>query len=280
MYRAAMKFSNVTVRFPGLELSRPAFTRDPLFWFVILGALCFASYALVTGGKHEVHVSRAVQMQLVEDHELLLGRKPNDAELARLLKNYIDGEILFQESLQQSMHTGDLKTKQRLIEKMRFLLTGAVNDPTDVDLVNFYAEHPEYYHTEPKYSFVQTFFTQAPAEQAGVLRRLQAGERVAGDEFWLGERLQAYDESMVRGVLGQPFIEALRAARPGEWTGPIQTPRGWHYVRVESIAASKMMPFAEIREQIAQDWLEAQRTQSVAAKLDVLRRKYDVQIEQ
>lgn len=262
-----------------MAFTRPAFTRDPLFWFFILGALCFAAYALATGGKREVHVSQAVQIRLAEDHELLLGRKPNDQELARLLKNYVDGEILFLESLQQDMHTGDLKTKQRLIEKMRFLLTGAIADPTDVELVNFYAEHPEYYHTEPKYNFVQAFFTQAPAEPADVLRRLQTGEKVASDEFWLGERLQAYDESMVRGVLGQPFIDALRTAKLGEWTGPIQTPRGWHYIRVESIDTSKMMPFAEIREQIAQDWLEAQRTQSVTAKLDVLRRKYDVQIE-
>src|SRR5687767_2235171 len=180
-----------------------ALMRDPLFWFFVLGGGCFAAYAVAVESRHVIEVPLSVQAQLIRDHELLIGRKPSDDEFQLLLGRYVDDEILFRESLAEGMHTGDMKMKQRLIEKMRFLLTAPVADPGDTDLVNFYAENQKYYYTEPKYAFVQTFFTEQPDDPAAILKRLQGGEAVKGDDYWLGERLQTYDESMVRATLGQ-----------------------------------------------------------------------------
>ena len=114
--------------------------RDPLFWFFVLGGGCFAAYAVAVENRHVIDVPMSVQAQLIQDHELLIGRKPGDDEFKLLLGRYVDDEILFRESLEEGMHTGDMKMKQRLIEKMRFLLTAPVEDPSDADLVNFYAE--------------------------------------------------------------------------------------------------------------------------------------------
>jgi len=256
-----------------------AVVRDPLFWFFILGGACFAAYAIAVENKRVIEVPLSVQAQLVQDHELLLGRKPNDEELAVLLGRYVDDEILFRESLDEGMHTGDPKMKQRLVEKMRFLLTAPVDDPTDEDLVNYYAEHQRYYYTEPKYVFVQSFFARQPEDPAAILQRLRAGEAVQDDGFWLGDHLQAYDESMVRATLGQPFVEALRNAEPKQWIGPLQTPRGWHYVRVDGVQQPHVMQFTEVREQVLRDWFDTKRDDSVSARLAVLKKKYDVEIQ-
>jgi hypothetical protein len=256
-----------------------AFARDPLVAFFILGGLCFAAYALAIEGKSEIRVSRSVQQQLMDDHELLVGRKPTLAEIDRLVQSYVESEILFFESLQQGMHTGDTKTKQRLVEKMRFLLTDEIDDPDAADLVNFYADHPHFYYTEPKYVFVQRYFSQAPEHPDALRVQLGAGAEVPSDPFWLGEHLQAYDESMVRAVLGQPFIDALKTAQPGAWFGPLQTAKGWHYVKLDSLIAPQIMPFSAIREQVRQDWFEDRRVASVDARLAALKKKYDVVVE-
>jgi len=256
-----------------------AMVRDPLFWFFILGGGCFAAYAVAIESRHVIGVPLSVQAQLIQDHELLIGRKPSDAEFELLLGRYVDDEILFRESLQEGMHTGDMKMKQRLIEKMRFLLTPPVNDPSDTDLVNFYADNQRYYYTEPKYAFTQVFFSQAPQKPAELLERLQAGEAVKGDEYWLGERLQTYDESMVRATLGQPFVDSLRSAGNKQWTGPIQTARGWHFVRVEEIIEPRVMQFVDVREQVLRDWLDDKRSTTVNSRIAALKQKYDVEVE-
>jgi hypothetical protein len=255
-----------------------AFVLDPLFWFFMLGGGCFAAYAVAVESRHAIEVPLSVQAQLIQDHELLIGRKPTDDEFKLLLGRYVDDEILFRESLREGMHTGDLKMKQRLIEKMRYLLTAPVGDPSANDLVNFYAENQRYYYTEPKYAFVQTYFATEPADPAGVLQRLRAGEKVQGDEYWLGGQLQAYDESMVRATLGQAFVESLRTAEKKQWIGPVQTPRGWHFVRVEEVLEPHVMPFVEVREQVLRDWVDDQRSTSVNQRIAVLKEKYDVEV--
>lgn len=256
-----------------------ALVREPLFWFFILGGGCFATYAVAIEDRHVIEVPMSVQAQLIQDHELLIGRKPSDEEFKLLLGRYVDDEILFRESLEEGMHTGDMKMKQRLIEKMRFLLTAPVEDPSDADLVNFYAENQRYYYTEPKYAFVQTFFVAEPTDSAAVLSKLRAGEVVRGDDYWLGQQLQSYDESMVRATLGQPFVESLRSAEKKQWVGPLQTARGWHFVKVEEVLEPRVMQFVDVREQVLRDWLDDKRSRSINERIAVLKEKYDVEIE-
>lgn len=253
--------------------------RDPLFWFLVLGGGCFAAYAVAVENRHVIEVPMSVQAQLIQDHELLVGRKPSDDEFKLLLGRYVDDEILFRESLEEGMHTGDMKMKQRLIEKMRFLLTAPVGDPSDADLVNFYAENQRYYYTEPKYAFVQTFFVAEPSDPAEILRRLRAGETVKGDDYWLGQQLQSYDESMVRATLGQPFVDSLRSAEKKQWIGPLQTARGWHFIKVEETIEPRVMQFVEVREQVLRDWFDDKRSKSINERIAVLKEKYDVEIE-
>ncbi len=92
--------------------------RDPPFWFFVVGGGCFAAYVVAVENRHVIDVPMSVQAQLIQDHELLIGASPATTS-SLLLGRYVDDEILFRESLEEGMHTGDMKMKQRLIEKMR-----------------------------------------------------------------------------------------------------------------------------------------------------------------
>jgi hypothetical protein len=252
---------------------------DPLTHFVIVGAGLFVLYSLHRPDKPRIAVTAAVQQSLSSEYEVLHGRPPDAHELAQLLDKHVADEVLFREALTQGMHLTDAKTRERLIEKLRFSLTDTVVDPTDEELVNFYADNLPLYYSEPKLTFDQVFYAKSPSDPADVLARLRSGERVSGDVFWLGSHFEDYAQSMLRGVLGQHFIAGLHSAPVGEWFGPIGSTRGVHFVRMQAITASALMPFTQVRDQVEADWFARKRESSVQAKVHKAQEKYDITIE-
>jgi hypothetical protein len=254
---------------------------DPLTHFIIVGGAIFLAYSLRHPALEKPHiaVTTAIQQSLAKEYALLHGQPPDARALAGLVDKYVSDEVLFREALAQGMHLSDAKTRERLIEKLRFSMTDTVADPTDEQLVNFYADNLSLYYSEPKLSFDQVFYAKPPADPGEVLSRLRAGEQLRGDTFWLGSHLEDYSQSMLRGVLGQRFIEELHAAPAGQWSGPLISARGTHFVRVKTITASAVMPYVQVKDQVEQDWFARNRDSSVTAKIHKAEEKYDITIE-
>jgi peptidyl-prolyl cis-trans isomerase C len=62
----------------------------------------------------------------------------------------------------------------------------------------------------------------------------------------------------------QPFAEALTKLRKGELTDqPVQTPFGWHVIRLDDMRPLKVPPFEEIKQNLAQRVLQRQFAASV-----------------
>jgi hypothetical protein len=252
---------------------------DPLTHFIIVAGVLFFAYSLHRPEKPHIAVSRTIQQSLSKEYELLQGQPPDAHALAQLLDKRIADEVLFREALAQGMHLNDAKTRERLVEKLRFSLTDAVADPTPEELVNFYADNLSLYYSEPKLSFDQVFYARPPADPADVLGQLRSGAQLTGDPFWLGSHFEDYAQSMLRGVLGQRFIEGLHSAPAGEWFGPIESARGTHFVRMRAISPPALIPYAQVKDQVENDWFARKRESSVTAKIHKAEEKYDITIE-
>jgi hypothetical protein len=252
---------------------------DPLTHFTIVAAGLFVAYSLRAPEKPHIAVSLAIQQSLSKEYELLQGQPPDAHAMAQLLDKHVADEVLFREALAQGLHLNDAKTRERLIEKLRFSLTDTVADPTPEELVNFYADNLSLYYSEPKLSFDQVFYAKAPADPAEVLVRLRSGGPSSGDPFWLGSHFEDYAQSMLRGVLGERFIEGLHSAPVGEWFGPIESARGTHFVRIRVITPSALMPYSQVKDQVEDDWFARRRESSVTAKIHKAEEKYDITIE-
>lgn len=253
--------------------------RDPLVVFLVIGGAFFLAYWALNRGADRIEVPAATQAQLAEEYEAITGRKPSPADRARLLQDFVTNEVLFREAIDRGMHLTDKQTKQRMIDKLRFLIAGSPAEPREEELVNFYAEHLPLYRAEPKISFRHIFFEDAPADPAATLATLRAGGQIAGDDFWMGREFTDYGESMVRGLLGAEFLKAVRAAPAAEWIGPIASSRGVHFVRVEGKRAPSLMPFPQVRDQVKQDYGAAQTRAAVDGEMEKLKERYDVVIE-
>ena len=73
------------------------------------------------------------------------------------------------------------------------------------------------------------------------------------------------------GVLPDPLDKALRALAPGELSEPLQTPFGWHLLRLERVTPAVTKPFEEVKEALAEELARrraADRLPEVAERLD------------
>ncbi|MCL6609689.1 MAG: SurA N-terminal domain-containing protein, partial [Geminicoccaceae bacterium] len=73
------------------------------------------------------------------------------------------------------------------------------------------------------------------------------------------------------GLLPEPLDKALQGLDPGGLSEPLQTPFGWHLLRLERVTAATVRPFEEVREALAQELARrraAERLPSVAERLD------------
>ena len=148
------------------------FCREPLVHFLAIGAGFFLLWhflgdrltrqperILITPG----HVERLAQ-QWTRTHL----RPPSAEELAGLVEQEIDEEVLYREAVTMGLDRDDLVIRKRLAVKMEFLtddLAAAAN-PTDEQLQTFLRQHPDRFSVASLTSFAQN--AQNPAERVGI----------------------------------------------------------------------------------------------------------------
>jgi hypothetical protein len=104
--------------------------------------------------------------------------------------------------------------------------------PTDAEIDAYVASHPEF----------DTKATRAKAEE--ILRRARAGEDfgLLAGEFSEdpGSRTRGGDLGWFgRGVMVKPFEDAAFALKPGELSGIVESPFGFHIIRLEERRAAQ-----------------------------------------
>lgn len=255
----------------------PALLRDPLVPFLAVGVLCYALFSTDRGAAEDVvEVTPAVRASLASDHLDMTGREPEPAELAARVDRWVADEILFREALARDLHRGDVRTRHRLVDKMRFLLVPEPPAPTLEALRAFHATNAEDYRTEWRVSFDARFFAGPERVPPGALERLRAGEELAGDEYWLGDRFEGYHLSMLRSLFGGAGARVLLDAPEDRWIGPLPSPRGLHFVRVTAREAPRPIPFEEAQERVAEDWVAAERSRRLEVAVAELREGYEI----
>lgn len=254
--------------------------REPLFVFLLAGIGLYALYAGIQRHSGQAIVlTAATRAELIASLESAAGRPATAADIARIERDFVTDEVLFRAGLEEELHLTDSTVRGKLIEEMRFRITGMLPDPTDEQLVNHYAEHLDLYRSEPAVTFRHVYFRSRPADEAELLAQLRAGRPVEGESFDHGREFPQFGRSLLRGMFGQPFAEALWQAPIGTWTGPLQSTRGWHFVLATERLPSAMLPFDAVRQQVENDYLRTLIDAAVDDYVDQHRQRYDVRVE-
>ena len=261
--------------------------REPLVHFLLAGAAIFAVLSWQGApddpASRSIHLTREDQARLAVNFAQVMGRPPTDQELGALVDQWLREEVLYREALRLGLDQGDAVVRKRLAQKMDVIAASAADAemPGNEALDKWLNTHPERFAQDMKLTFDQLFFTTR--SRAFVAKTLLAGGAdwtKVGDPVSLPARFDGASRATVSAEMGQEFARALEGLKPGDaWQGPVESPLGWHLVRLRAKEPGVLPPLAAIRDRVEDDW----RAETARARQDAayrtLREAYRVRID-
>jgi hypothetical protein len=254
--------------------------QDPFIMFAIVGIfIFFIYYSLEDKYQTSITLSSEMRAQLTAEYQAITGLKASPDVVAQLEKDFIVDEILFRDAINAGMHLIDPTTRLSLIEKMRFRISALIAHPSDVEIINYYAQNMQRYYTETSLSFEHLYFKELPKDAEKITSKLNSKLPLDGDRFMHGNQFSDMSEGMLRGIFGADFLASLRATKSQQWEGPISSNHGLHYVRLQGRTAPQPMPFSLAKNIIANDLMQIKIDQAVESKIQILITHYEINIE-
>ena len=86
----------------------------------LLAVDALASHWIAEERIDEIEIASAQIEALRRDFRRSVGTPPDAGELAALIRDYVDREILFREALRAGLHRSDPLIRRRLVQNIRF----------------------------------------------------------------------------------------------------------------------------------------------------------------
>lgn len=271
--------------------------KEPLFHFLILGALLFAFFQLKGGGEDdapgsapEIVVTKGKIQNLIEQYAKVWQRPPTQKELDGLIEEHVREEVMYREALALGLDRDDTIVRRRMRQKLEFLSEdiAALVEPSDEELAAYLKANPESYRSAPRFSFKQVYLNadkrgdSAAADAAALRAELVAGADFSekGDSLLIGQEFETIAQIEVSKKFGDAFAQALLQAPIREWTQPIGSGYGVHLVYLDERIEGAAPDLAQVRDAVVRDWSNQEREKANAAFYGELRERYTITIEE
>lgn len=261
--------------------------REPLLHFLVIGAVLFGGITLFKAQKRPtVRIEAQELEQLISFWELQTQRPPTRAELASIIQERVNEELLSREAVRLGLDKGDMIVRRRLAQKMAFASEDLadVSEPDNATLQTFYEKTKGRYASPARLALRHLFFssdrTGASAQEAAraALDELRAGRPATGDPSMLPQTYADVALTDLTRDYGKRFADTALKAPLGDWSEPVASPYGVHLIRVERRLAPVTPPLAKVRDEVMAAWLTERRVAANRAFLKRLWREYKVEI--
>ena len=237
--------------------------KEPLLWFVLIGALLFAADQY--RAPDAIVVNDVVRNQIATLWETQMGAKPSTDELDSLVHDWVREEVFYREALRLGLDREDTIIRRRLVQKLGFLAREVDEESiTAEDVQTYYQENIADYTLPVRYSLSQVYFKSADQYDA-LIQRLAEGDnwKELGDSSMLPRSLVQKSEREVTSTLGSEFTAQLTELIKGQWVGPVSSTFGLHIVRLDDLMPETQRPLAYIENQVIADLMHQRREQSL-----------------
>jgi len=267
--------------------------REPLVHFVLIGAVVFGIYALVSDSadapRDKIVVTEGRVQQLAQIFAKTWQRPPTQQEMRGLIDAYIKEEVYYREALKLGLDRDDTLIRRRMQQKMEFLTEPGdellVAD--DATLQAYLDAHKAEFRVEPRFAFEQVFLNPekageaAPARAQRTLEVLKASEPDdappdVGDPTLLPANMPMSPLSGIARNFGETFAANLTDLPENEWAGPIESAYGLHLVRVTKRVDGNAPKLADVRAAVEQKWRTQKRDEFQEQAYDQLLAEYEV----
>ena len=262
--------------------------REPLVHFLAIGFALFVAYSALGGNVPTESAHKRAEATIGETRQLIgqfrktWSRAPSPEELDSLIAAKVREHILVQEALALSMDQGDAVIRQRLRQKMNFLIASAVGAevPQEEDLLAFYKANSKRYIPAPRIRFQQVFLGDSIESKAlnESLKALNAGANPVefGRPILLPSDMPLSTQSAVDGTFGQGFFASMIELDQGSWQGPIRSGFGIHIVLVTEVEAKALPDFTTLREVVLKDYKQVRSKELAEEVFQEMQAKYEV----
>jgi hypothetical protein len=262
----------------------PAWAREPLLHFLLLGAVLFAVDALLVSREEDpnrIVVGPEVDAEARQAFKAARGRDPDAAELQALRQVWLDNEVLYREGIALGLDRGDKAIRERVIFKALSMVDAGTQRPQydEAALRAWFEKNHARYDEPQRFNFQEavlagdsnegTVRAFAQALNAGGTPEQQAGLRVFKDRP-RDNLLQSY---------GEQFVDALATMTPGTWQA-VNGRDGWRAVQLQSVLPAIPADFEALRNVVQQDWTDAELSQQRSDAVRKLAEKYSIEMPQ
>jgi len=262
----------------------PAWLREPLVHFVVLGGLLFGvDHYLVSRSDDPniIVVGAEVDKEARETFKASRGREPDAKELEALRRVWLDNEVLYREGLALQVDKGDVTIRERVIFKALSVVDANTKPPKPDEKVlrAWFEGHRTKYDEPPRADFQEAVLAGENNEAnlrafVAALNNGTPGEANAGLRVFKGRPLATLDQSY-----GPEFAKALAQAPALEWQA-YKAKDGWHAIRLETMTPAKPADFNALKGVVFQDWLDATMSEQRSAAVRALQKKYKIRFEE
>lgn len=261
--------------------------REPLLHFLVIGAVLFAAISAAQSLRRPTLRLEASDLeQLAAYWEMQTQRPPTRQELASIIQERVDEELMAREAIRLGLDKDDMIIRRRLAQKVAFASedVATITEPDDATLQAFYDKTRDRYATPARLALRHVYFSQdrtgtSPSAAANeALVRLKAGAPARGDPALLPLTYADIAVVDLARDYGADFTKAAREAPLQTWVGPVASAYGVHLIRVESRLSPQVLPLAGVRGEVRDAWMAERREANNRAFRDGLRRKYKVEI--
>ncbi|HTV26142.1 MAG TPA: peptidylprolyl isomerase [Polyangiaceae bacterium] len=283
--------------------------REPLVHFALVGALVFGADRLrsapapVAATPRVIRLGAEMRRELAENFQHRQGREPSPEELTRARERWLEDEVLYREGVALGLASDDVLIKNRVVEKMRFVLSNAAppREPREQELRAFWQERRADYERAKRYDFEHVTVPGSTSdeqresaarlerqlsgglapESLGPLHRLFEGRSAENVTAMFGASVEArlatsalQTWQVVEGDASRPS-PSQEVAQPASAGG---TPaRELHLFRVLAVENATPPDFDALREELSADWRRHERQLGTQQRLKEMRDRYSLE---
>jgi peptidyl-prolyl cis-trans isomerase C len=272
--------------------------REPLVHFLAIGAAIFVLYSF-WGQKDAGENERAITITtgeitwLTDAWQKRWNRPPTDGEREGLVDQYLREMVLYREAVAMGLDRDDTVIRRRLAQKLEFLSQDLISPkpPTEDELKAYFEAHIDRYQSPDIITLSHVFIdpdlrgdsTLVDAES--IKKQLQALKeppkdiRAYGDMFMLQSYYPDRSEAELLKLFGSGFARSVFELEPKQWHGPVLSGYGTHLVYVHDLLEADPPVFAEVKEQVLQNWESDKREELNEQFVASIVSRYDITIE-
>jgi len=273
--------------------------REPLIHFLAIGATLFVLYAYWGQPNAEdqgktITITAGEIEWLTDSWEKRWTRPPTPEERQGLIDQYLREVILYREAVAMGLDRDDSVIRRRLAQKLEFLSQDLITPqpPTEDELQAYFAGHMDRYQTPELITMTHVFIdpdlrgdeTLKDAEiikaQLMQLNEPPQDAQSFGDTFMLQSYYPERSETELLKLFGSVFARSVFELEPQQWHGPVLSGYGTHLVYVHDHREAVPSAFAEVEEQVRQEWESDKRMELNAQFVDSMIARYEVIIEE